>query len=408
MSEEETANEPPLQKKKDQESIEYAVEVRNAFQLLAEAKHRGSPKSKKPPTIVTPIPKKRKAPPITIPRDTGNPDYSKIRHSIDGQTKQYEIKFTTAGLKLFPASYESHQTIINSLKANGTHYFTHPFEESKPKRFVLYGLNKYELPDVKDMLAEVNLHPTDVKYMFVKARKYEEQCNYIIYFNRADQMTLDKLKQTRAVNQTIVSWDHYRMKSNGLTCCRKCLGWGHGSLGCGLPAKCVVCAKAHIVGECPLIKIKIEGGHASVPPTLIKCGNCEENHTATYKNCPKRLQYIKSVADQRQLREAPRSLPPHKTTHTAPVFNTAAYNDAMMTTRPSYAHIANNQQQHQIPPPLPSNQPQQQCSNNNLYTMSDCQAMLDELFTALQACTNKQQQAKVIADYALKYLCKFP
>lgn len=409
MSEEEVTKEQPLPKKSGQETVEYDVEVRNQFELLAKAK-KGSPKIKKTQiTTQAPIVKERKAPPITIIRTSKNPDFTKIRSSIDTETKQYHIKFTPAGLKLFPTTYESHKTIITTLKATETHYFTHPFEESKPKRFVLYGLNKYALPDVRDMLAEVNLQPMDVKYMFVKTPRYIEQCNYIVYFNRADQISLDKLKQIRAVNQTIVTWAHYQMKSNGVTCCRKCLGWGHGSLGCGLPAKCVVCAKPHIVGECPLIKLKIDGGHESVPIALIKCGNCEGNHTATFKNCPKRLDYIESVAAQKQRREAPRPASKIQFTNTVPVYSNAAYKDVMTPPRPSYADT--------LKQPLPTTTPttqqhpqqqQQQYSNNDLYSMSDCQKMLDDLFTALQACNNKQQQAKVIADYALKYLCKFP
>ncbi|KAF8788789.1 Nucleic-acid-binding protein transposon like protein [Argiope bruennichi] len=60
--------------------------------------------------------------------------------------------------------------------------------------------------------------------------------------------------------------------------CYNCQLWNHGSNGCKLLPKCVICAEAHPSKECPK-KGKKE--------TEVKCANCGGPHTANYRGCPR-------------------------------------------------------------------------------------------------------------------------
>lgn len=376
--------------------VKFGVPVRNGFEVLMSQR----PNSTYRPERV----KQSRTPPITVPRmGEGTPDFNLVRSAIQEVTSDYQIRFLPSGMKILPNHKQAHELITTMLSENLTNYFTHPYEENKPQRYVLYGLDRYELDEVKEMFKKTGLDPTDVKYMFLKQPKFQEQCNYIVYFDRKSNVTIDQLKSIKAVNHVIVSWDHYKRKTGGVTCCRKCLGFGHGSQCCGLPAKCLVCAKPHLVRNCPLIIGKRTGGHSQIHQDLILCGNCGANHTATYKDCPTRLNYIEGLSKNRKPTpnqpKAARSAPPpsNPTNFPTPIFASPAYTSQQ--TGPSYASIANQKLQ---------NPQQQQSQTEELYTMSECKTMLDNLFGALQACNSRQQQAKVIADYALQYLCNFP
>lgn len=122
-----------------------------------------------------PLPKRPKIPPITIPRG-GNvaTSFNAARGKITSVTNKFQIRFGSTGMKLHPEDQKAHTQIIKCLNDNSINYFTHPFEDQKPRRFVLYGLDKYELPQTKQMLQETGLKPIDVKYMFTKAPKYHE------------------------------------------------------------------------------------------------------------------------------------------------------------------------------------------------------------------------------------------
>lgn len=142
-----------------------------------------------------------------------------------------------------------------------------------------------------------------------------------------------------------------------------------------------------------LIIAKHTGGHSSINTKHLKCGNCGGNHTATHKQCSTRASYIdklgarKSNSRRQKYSEAPPPPRMNLKNYPIPVFAHPMYQQAALTTSPI---------------------PDATDQNSDLFTMPKCQQMLDNLIASLQACKSKQQQAKVISDYAFKYLTYFP
>ena len=347
------------------------------------------------------IRKPKKPPPITIPSPSGGKiNLDALRTIIRGATIQFHLRLTVEGVKVVPLDVTAHKAITKVLLDKNLHYYTHPLEEDKPKRFVLYGLEKFELEEMRKKLADAKIVPTEIKYMFVKAPKFTEQCNYILYFKHNDCISLEQLKLVKAIDQVLVGWAHYRTRVSGISCCRKCLGWGHGSNSCSLQVKCVVCAQPHMMADCPLIKQKREGGHEQINQKFLKCGNCGGNHTATYKECPARQAHIEKIKTNRpprytnsrdSSRKAPK--PPTLTQDhfPMPVYGNPAYQQPPVAA-PTYAEKL--QHTHK--------------QGADLFTMDECKSIMNEFCKALQSCTTKVEQARVIADYALKYFTNFP
>ena len=66
--------------------------------------------------------------------------------------------------------------------------------------------------------------------------------------------------------------------------CRKCQLFGHAASNCGMNYRCVKCAHEHGPGNCPL--------EDDQPAT---CVNCNQNHPASYRKCPKYVEYLSRI-----------------------------------------------------------------------------------------------------------------
>lgn len=377
----------------DDPQITYNVPTRNAWEVLFEGAQ--SQKS----TIYRAVTQKpKKPPPITV-MEGGKSTLGSVRNILNKEKIVFQIKFTELGMRIMPPDIEAHSKILNVLKNNNIPHFTHPIE--KPKRFVLYGLDRMEPSAVIKLLTEVGLSPISVKFMYLREPRYKDQVNYIVYFDNKDDINLQTLKNIRSINQVLVTWAHYQNKSTGISCCRNCLGWGHGATGCGLTSKCVVCGEQHRTSDCPLIKGKHEGGHTKIDQKHLKCGNCGGKHTATFKECPARLQYINNIAKrkpttQRTSRLNKQPTPPivNNQNFPVPVFANPMYSQQQQPNQNTYAEIAE--------------QRNTQGDSSQLFTKDECKSIFSNFCQALQSCTTKIQQATVIADFAIKYFSNFP
>lgn len=400
----------------DSEDIVYNVPTKNAFDVLRDAQRSQGRDVYSAPR------QPRKPPPITIVKRPDQAiDIDGLRAKLNKTTNQFTIQRSTNGAKIYPTNTQAHTALLNVVNTDDHQftYYTHPTNDVRYKRFVLYGLDKCELDSVRRMLHDVALHPTDIKYMFVKDPKMDAQCNYLLYFQPTDRVTLTQLKEIKSLEQVIINWAHYKPKASGVSPCRRCCNFGHGSSNCGMPQRCIVCGDDHSVSNCPLIKAKHASGSTSLHSKHIKCANCGANHTATFRECPARLVYIEDLKKRRkspaQLIRYPYAQKPaqvrQQTSNREATTNYSSPMRPPVAGVPSYAWPSLNPAQEDEPPQQPQqpqhpHQPHQQ-TNNNLYSNQECQSMIDQLFNNLQNCESKQHQAKVIADFAIKYFCKF-
>lgn len=369
------------------EEVSYGVPVKNAFEILRNAQTT-QPRDREPPL------KPRTPPPIFIEQPPGE-----VMKRLTKYFGKYTIKYTGRGAKILTTDAETHNNIKTSLKEDNLGRFhTFPPRDQRRSRFVLYGLPKHTLEEAKQYLVEANINPADIKYMTINNPRYNGHCNYIVYFERTANITLKELQSVRAINHTIVKWAHYKAKENSVRPCQRCQTFGHGSVECGRSPRCAVCAQPHLTTACPLLIAKRTNAADQVDQSKLKCCNCGANHTSTFTHCPHRLSYIESRSFRRT-RPAPRSktfeIRPdefpefHRNNTPSASYRRPAPARSQWTREPTNSHTTTN-------------------SDEKLYTADECQKMLDDFYYNLRNCNTKQEQAKVIADFGIKYLCKFP
>lgn len=402
MTDDIDGGEPPPKKGP---GVQINVPVSNSFAVLDD-----SSKRKKPPNSSyeePDEPKTRRMPPITVPiSKTGDnthqtPDPVLVRSTILNKTTEFNIKHNEKGIIIFASNQSAHQKVTAALKSKSIYFYSHPLERNKSKRFVLYGLQRLELAAIQKLALDAGLQPEKVNIMTTNNPRFADQCNYLFQFSSSSTITLSSLKEIRALNHTIVQWAHYKPKRSGVSVCRNCCRFGHGADNCGMPAKCTICSGDHNFKNCKFLLKKHEGKFNQIHQKHINCANCGGNHTATYPNCPHRQNYIDSMPTRGRTRPTPsqgprrpaRSPPSNDdTNYPTPVFANPNYTPGGWVTAPRQ----------------PAAQVNQNHTGQDLFSIEECQQIMNDLFTSLRQCTCKQDQAKVIADYSFKYFCFFP
>lgn len=244
--------EPPFKKGT---GVSYAVVTADQFETLDTLEDNRRRKGQKAagPTVnsgyedLLPT-KAKRPPPIRIPthydstQQRNIPSTDSIRAAVSNITNDYNIRNDAAEVRILCENPSNHQRIVNELKKLKIYYFTHPTDQKKHKRFVLYGLEKLDTDDLTSHLDSAGVKPVKITYMTARNPRFNDQCNYILHFEWTTNTTLSQLKTVRSLNHTMVYWAHYKPKESGVGCCRNCSKFGHGARDCGLPPKCIFCS----------------------------------------------------------------------------------------------------------------------------------------------------------------------
>lgn len=215
------------------------------------------------------------------------------------QSKKFEVKLLSIGIRVQVSEKEEHDNLCASLTKEKIGYFKYHTTETRPRKIVLLGLHKMETEELKEILAEKGVHPTEIKTLRVRENqyKYADQTVFLLYF-KAGTVKIADLRNIKDINHILVQWAPYSPRSHDkYPQCRNCQMYGHSSINCHMPTYCLVCASNHKTDDCPkkvkravLEHQKISG--EEIDKSFVKCANCGDNHPASYHGCIARKTYI--------------------------------------------------------------------------------------------------------------------
>lgn len=298
-------------------------------------------------------------------------------------------------IKLIPPNVETGELLKKSMSDHDIDFNTH--SNVKLSKYVLYGLSSMEPTTILKEIRKATqgkLIPTAVSRMTIKTPKYDDHCNYIVYFET--NPTLPVLMNVAHVlfDYNVVTWRPYHNKHEGPVQCSNCQRWKHGAFGCHRKPRCRVCGQEHKTPTCPLLIAKRNSNNEKLHPSLLKCANCGGNHTANYNECthkpshtprpsraaPANHQEQPRVNDQEQFPQIYR----HKNHRNSNINNNQFFND----NNNSWANQFKSQ---------PNNQ-------NDLFTLEEMQLVLSDIFANLRLCTSREEQFQLMFKLSAKYV----
>jgi hypothetical protein len=235
-----------------------------------------------------------KPPPITIKNATRG-DVDEFLTEINADKSQFTLKFTNEGVKVHPKSIDAFKMLRNSLQAGNAKFFTHLLREDQMTKVVLHGLYDMEINELKALLNELDINPSDIKKMSIRKQKYHDHCLYLLYFPKQNaKILISNLNETTSINYVRIKWELFNHKRKGPIQCNRCMQYGHGGKFCHLDPICIRCGDSHESKNCPHLRIPNSNElRDKIPNEVIRCGLCGQNHTANYSRCEQRIAFIR-------------------------------------------------------------------------------------------------------------------
>lgn len=179
-------------------------------------------------------------------------------------------------VKVIPNSIEDHKRLFGRLKAQNLSFHTHAPETPNTKRFVLHDLNSHPVEEIQEDLQKYGLTPTQITTIPIKYPRFADQATYIVHFDKADNVTLNIIKQAKYIRSTVARWTHYIPNGDGVNICSRCTIPGHTVTNCNRTPKCKVCSGSHLTNDCPLILAKRQQNKTEIDKIHLKCPHCGE------------------------------------------------------------------------------------------------------------------------------------
>lgn len=305
-------------------------------------------------------------------------------------SKKYEMKITSIGIRINLKEQNDFANVKAKLKEmadakeiNG--FYNYHTAETRPHKIVLFGLHKMSNEEIKKVLKDNNVNPTDVTQLRLGDRP-GPQAAYLLYFAPGTTKLAD-LRKIKHIDSIIVRWERFEPKrQDKVPQCRNCQMYGHSSVNCNMPTRCLVCGSDHKTEVCPkkISRAAIQHMKATgvtVKRDFIKCANCGENHTASFKGCIARKAFIDKQSNGARKVQARRPAQPSRNV----VFNESDFPQpswAEQLELPQSSHqfqsYSDTARQHQ--PPHSSTDQQMQIMIRMMETMERLMARMDSMF----------------------------
>ncbi|KAL9697185.1 hypothetical protein quinque_000626 [Culex quinquefasciatus] len=224
------------------------------------------------------------------PNNSGGGNYS-----LRNFEKAVQIKVKCADL---------FQKITAELVQLNAEFFTHAKPEDALVKIVLSGLPVFEVDDLIEELEKNDIFPREVKVL--SKSEGGNRALYLLNFLKGS-VKLTQLREVKTIFNVVVWWRFYTRNKTDVMQCFRCQGFGHGSRYCNMTPRCVKCGQKHGSNECQLpTKAELEKAPDDVRQK-IRCANCNLNHTANFKECTARKDYLKHQEKKKPRKASPQA-----------------------------------------------------------------------------------------------------
>jgi hypothetical protein len=366
--------------------------------------------SNRKPTIT------KRPPPIMVKQGS----LSVLMKELEAAKIDATFQICRAGVKIITELKSAHEAAIGYLQGKKLQFYTHDFKADKPFKSVVKGLPAMDPNEIMVELANrYKLQPLAVYPMRRKddtVKDYQDRF-YLVHFEKGT-VTANALQAVRVINKIRCRWEPYRNTRND-TQCQRCLEFSHGTRNCHCKPRCANCAQTHLTADCLLES-----------STEFKCANCKANHRGNNRSCPKRAEFIASrraaiTSNQSGKKTKTTPPPPEDNNKNFPPLSrgstTTLGTPTGIATGPAASRITN-----ELPgssawtKPLPITprsrvadtqvcEPESEVNISELlpdkFSMDKLMQIFDEMITALQKCTCRQEQIRVLGHFIIKYGC---
>jgi len=247
------------------------------------------------------IVKKEKPPPIYLREASNNELVTQIRSLTN--SKFYIAPIRRGNInetKIQPFEIDGFRAVVNYFEEAKKRYYTYQLKSQKGLVVIIKGIES--CVDVNDIIAALAEQGFKTKSIIniINREKVPQPMFRVELEPEENARTKGKhdIYNLKYLLYRKISIEEPK-KRFGPVQCVNCQEYGHTKSYCTLNAVCVICGELHNSKQCEKTKND---------PSVKRCSNCGENHTANYRGCPvyldlKRKTHPKMRSEQRMLNQ---------------------------------------------------------------------------------------------------------
>lgn len=323
--------------------------------------------------------KKTRCPPITV-RNKSVMEINKLVSRL-GDASKFRLRNLKNAVQIKISCCELYKLVTTELKNINAEFFSHSTPDETALKIVLSGLPALEVSELKSELEMNGVNPRELKVL--SKSKDRDSALYLLNFTKGS-VKLSELREIKSVFNVVVWWRYFTRKKTDVIQCFRCQKFGHGSRHCNMPVKCVKCGDSHGSNECQLpTKAELEKAPEAVRQK-VKCANCNQNHTANFKDCAARQTFLKN--QEKKTARTPQQSQQNSTQRPQPrTFTSTRVNPNL-----SFANAAGGNSQSK--------------ADDDLFTMSEFLSLAREMYTDLSKCKTREEQFFALHELMVKYI----
>lgn len=371
-----------------------AITTQNSFDILA-----GIDGTSGTDNVIGSVPttKKVRLPPITVV----NNGTRRVRELLTvGNIPQngYHMKAIKVGVQLVVKEEQHYQDVISVLKDSSVEFFTYTAAAKQPVKVILSGLPYFSVPELEEELVTNGVQALEVKIFSQKKVGNEESTLYLLYFEKG-RVRLSELQKIKALFNIVVKWRYFTRKPSDAVQCHRCQRYGHGMRNCHISPLCVKCGEKHLSTACTL-PAKADLSDESSSRSKIRCANCSGNHTANYRGCASRKNYLQQQENRLQKQKQRSTNKSRPNTQVSGLWPTLAPGPVPGNT-PTGLGLGSSSRNYSD---VLRDSNNTQNNPSDLFTISEFLCLARDLFARLNGCRNKHQQFLALSELMIKYI----
>ncbi|KAL9703421.1 hypothetical protein quinque_006939 [Culex quinquefasciatus] len=311
-------------------------------------------------------------------------EINKLISRLGGGGGNYSLRNFEKAVQIKVKCADLFQKITAELVQLNAEFFTHAKPEDALVKIVLSGLPVFEVDDLIEELEKNDIFPREVKVL--SKSEGGNRALYLLNFLKGS-VKLTQLREVKTIFNVVVWWRFYTRNKTDVMQCFRCQGFGHGSRYCNMTPRCVKCGQKHGSNECQLpTKAELEKAPDDVRQK-IRCANCNLNHTANFKECTARKDYLKHQEKKKPRKASPQA---EKASPSPRKFTSNVVAPGL-----SFANIAAGPGTGSPPGAAP---------NDDLFSITEFLGLAREMYARLRKCTTREEQFFALHELMVKYI----
>lgn len=229
--------------------------------------------------VILPDPKTKhdRVPPIYMQSKGHADNLSVCRKFISSFTLTYQ---SNGQVRVQTRTSTDFRALKKGLQEINTEFHSFSLQNEKPKKSIIKGLPLISIDEIKEDLSSQGFPPINVFLLKGKNGQPTRAPIFLVHLDPSTNMT--NFKAINSVCHCKVTTEKYKTHGIGTQCFR-CQLHGHAAANCNRASRCVKCAGDHPTASC-----------TKMADTPAKCCNCGGSHTASFRDCPTRKQYLQT------------------------------------------------------------------------------------------------------------------